>query len=315
MLSVLDAVPGVVVLTATLDGELLYLNAEGRKLLYDNANAPVPLHLDGLLAPATRKLLIDTIVPECLRNGSWRGETNLLGRDGKEIPAMQAFVANRIRHAHREITVLASVAWDLREQKAAEQELRRQATHDPLTDCPNRALLMEHLAAATHRAKRHRGMLGVVFVDIDDFKQINDTFGHEQANAVLRQLSARLQTQVRAEDTVARYGGDEFAVLISDLAGPHDVERVARKITETFTEPFLVSGTCIHATASVGVATYPLDGEDPEALLRAADAKMYRAKRSAKTRGAERGSWRFPAPGTADCGVEEGGARSSRIAH
>jgi diguanylate cyclase (GGDEF)-like protein len=304
----LDAVPGAVVLAATLDGELLYLNAEGRKLLYDSTAAAVPLQLDQLFAPPTRRLLTDTIIPECLRSGVWRGETNLLGRDGHEIPAMQAFVANRIRHPHREGTVLASVAWDLRQQKAAEQRLRRQATHDALTDCPNRALLMEHLKEATRRAERHRGMLGVVFVDLDDFKQINDTFGHEQANAVLRQLSVRLRAEVRAEDTVARYGGDEFALLMTDLAGPQDVERVKRKIAEIFVEPFVVAGTRIHATASVGVAIYPLDGEDSEELLRAADAKMYCAKRNAKTRGSANGSWHLPVPGTAGRSVDEGAA-------
>jgi hypothetical protein len=115
-LSLLDAAPGAVVLAATLDGELLYLNAEGRKLLHDSAGERVPLHLYGLFAPPTRQLLIDTIIPECLRSGSWRGATKLLGHDGREIPAMQAFVANRNRRPHREVTVLASVAWDLRRQ-------------------------------------------------------------------------------------------------------------------------------------------------------------------------------------------------------
>ena len=303
-LSLLDAVPGCVVLAATLDGEVLYLNAEGRKLLYDDAGIPVRLRLDQLFAPPTRRSLIETIVPECLRSGSWRGETKLLGRDGQEIPVMQAFVANRIRNPHREVTVLAGVAWDLRQQKAAEQRLRSQATRDALTDCANRALLMEHLTQATHRAERQRGMFGVVFLDLDDFKQINDTYGHEQANAVLRQLGERLRSQVRGEDTVARYGGDEFALLISDLGGSHDVERVTRKIIEIFTEPFVVGGTRVHATASVGVAIYPLDGEDPEALLRAADAKMYRAKRGAKRRAGENESWLPLVPAMAACGVD-----------
>ena len=310
MLSLLDAAPGAIVFAATCEGELLYLNAEGRRLLSGEAATAMPLCLGALFAPATRRQLLDTIIPECLRSGSWRGETKLLGRDGQEIPAMQAFAANRIRHSHGEVTVLAGVAWDLREQKAAEQILRRQATHDALTDCPNRALLLEHLAQAIHRAKRHRGMLGVVFVDLDDFKQLNDTFGHEQANAVLRQLSARLKAHARAEDTVARYGGDEFALLMSDLTGPHDVERVTRRIAEIFEEPFLVGGTCVHATASVGVAIYPLDGEDPEALLRAADAKMYRAKSRAKATRAESGSWLFLMPGTADGGAGASDARS-----
>jgi diguanylate cyclase (GGDEF)-like protein len=303
-LSLLDAVPGCIVLAATVDGELLYLNAEGRKLLYGDAATPVPLRLDQLFAPPTRQSLVDTVVPECLRSGSWRGETKLLGRDGQEIPVMQAFVANRIRHPHREVTVLAGVAWDLRQQKAAEQRLRSQAMRDALTDCANRSLLMEHLTQATHRAERQRGMFGVVFLDLDDFKQINDTFGHEQANAVLRQLGARLRSQIRGEDTVARYGGDEFALLISDLGGPHDVERVKRKIAEIFTEPFVVGSTRVHATASVGVAIYPLDGEDPEALLRAADAKMYRAKRGAKRRGGESESWLPLVPAIPPCGVD-----------
>jgi diguanylate cyclase (GGDEF)-like protein len=304
MLSLLDAAPGALVLAATLEGELLYLNHEGRNLLYGDAITPTPLRLDGFFAAPTRRLLIDTIIPACLRNGSWRGETALVGRDGREIPVMQVFVANHIRQPHRDVTVLASIAWDLREQKAVEQALRRQATHDALTDCPNRALLMDRLTQATHRAKRQRSMLGVVFVDLDGFKQINDTFGHEQANTVLRQFSMRLHAQVRVEDTVARYGGDEFVLLIPDLGGVQDVERVTRKVNEVLQQPFVVAGARIRARASVGVAIYPLDGQDPETLVRAADAKMYRAKRHAKASGVENGFWSFLRRDTEAFGVD-----------
>ena len=178
--------------------------------------------------------------------------------------------------------VLASIAWDIRPYKSTEEALRRQATHDALTDCPSRALLMDRLAQAMHRAERRGRMVGVLFLDLDGFKQINDTFGHETANQVLREVAERMRTHLRAEDTVARYGGDEFVLVVPDLTAASDVDRAVQQAREVLAEPVVVSGVRIPVGASVGVALYPLDGKDPETLLRTADSAMYQAKRAKK---------------------------------
>jgi diguanylate cyclase (GGDEF)-like protein len=182
------------------------------------------------------------------------------------------------------MTVLSSIAWDMREHKSTEQRLRRQATHDALTDCPNRGLLMDRLEQALHSAERHRRVVGVLFLDLDGFKQINDTLGHEPANTLLRDFSQRLRARLRVEDTLARYGGDEFVMVVPEIGAPSDVEYVTRKVSQALGEPFVVAGKSIRLSASVGVAVYPQDGEDAETLLRKADSRMYRHKKRTKTR-------------------------------
>ena len=280
LLAMLEALPGVV-MAARVDGRLLYLNAAGRSLLgVDSAEPLAKLRLADFYSSHAYRQLRGLVIPTCLKRGGWSGETVLRTRDGEEIPTNQMFMAHRVAENGGDAPVLASIAWDIRAYKATEQTLRRQATHDALTDCPNRALLMDRLAQAIHRADRRRRMVGVLFLDLNDFKRINDTYGHETANQVLREVAERLRTHLRGEDTVARYGGDEFVLVVPDLTAAADVDRVtgeAKKLLET---PVFANGARIPVTASVGVALYPLDGEDPETLLRAADSAMYREKPS-----------------------------------
>ena len=276
----LEALPGVV-MAARVDGRVLYLNAAGRSLLGVDPSEPLAgLRLSELYSSRAYRQLRSEVIPACLRRGGWSGEITLRNRLLEEIPTNQIFMAHNVGESSGDLPVLASIAWDIRSYKSTEQALRRQATHDALTDCPNRALLMDRLAQAIHRAERRRRLVGVLFLDLDDFKRINDTFGHETANQVLREIAQRLQTQLRAEDTVARYGGDEFVLVVPDLAAASDVERVTRQTKALLEQPVVVNGTRIPVAASVGVALYPLAGEDPETLLRAADSAMYREKPS-----------------------------------
>jgi diguanylate cyclase (GGDEF)-like protein/PAS domain S-box-containing protein len=156
------------------------------------------------------------------------------------------------------------------------------AQFDVLTGLPNRALLSDRFSQLIVQARRHASTLGVLFIDLDDFKLVNDSLGHAGGDELLRETARRLQSAVRPGDTVARISGDEFAVILGDLARPDDAALVAQKIIDRVVSPMPVAGQEVFVTASIGIAAFPADGEDAETLLGAADAAMYRAKQSGR---------------------------------
>jgi diguanylate cyclase (GGDEF)-like protein len=160
----------------------------------------------------------------------------------------------------------------------AEEAVKFMAMHDALTRLPNRAMFSERLASAIANAERHGRTLAVLFIDLDKFKLINDTLGHEAGDYVLGEASRRLTECLRAGDTVARLGGDEFVVLLEEVADPVYVGSVSQKLIDALAASFEIGGREYRVTASVGVSAYPQDGSDPETLLKTADAAMYRAK-------------------------------------
>jgi diguanylate cyclase (GGDEF)-like protein/PAS domain S-box-containing protein len=172
----------------------------------------------------------------------------------------------------------AGIAEDITEWKAAEERLERLAHYDVLSGLPNRALFHDRLSQAIAHAGRHHWLLSVMFIDMDNFKKINDTLGHDCGDKLLQQVAGRLYRAVRAEDTVGRLGGDEFAVVLNALDHGEDANRVAQKIMAAFDEPFQIDQTELHVTVSIGITVYPDDGVDPGTLLKHADVAMYSAK-------------------------------------
>jgi diguanylate cyclase len=168
------------------------------------------------------------------------------------------------------------------ELKASRAELARLARHDTLTGLPNRVLFEDRLRQALATAERHGRLVAVVFIDLDGFKRVNDTLGHQAGDTLLQQVSARLQGAVRGSDTVARLGGDEFVVLASELDEPEDAMALARKLLVRVGEPYDIAGQRIRLTGSLGVSLYPDDAETATTLLRHADVAMYRAKQGGK---------------------------------
>jgi diguanylate cyclase (GGDEF)-like protein len=164
----------------------------------------------------------------------------------------------------------------------AASEKEHLAYHDPLTGLPNRGLCLDRLQQALAQAERHRYKIAVLFIDLDRFKEINDSLGHSTGDALLRIASRRIRDSVRASDTVARLGGDEFAVILHIIGRVEDACRVAQKIIDALREPFILAGHELTVTTSVGIAVYPLDGEDADALMRSADTAMYRAKQQGR---------------------------------
>jgi len=169
---------------------------------------------------------------------------------------------------------------DISERKAHTDALEYQALHDALTGLPNRSLFGDRLRQALLAARRNQKMFGVLLLDLDRFKDINDALGHDRGDSLLQEVTARLRGVLRATDTIARLGGDEFAVLTTDAKHPDDVVSTARKILASLEGPFAIADQMVETGASIGIAMYPVHGDDPSTLLRRADVAMYVAKRS-----------------------------------
>jgi diguanylate cyclase (GGDEF)-like protein len=208
--------------------------------------------------------------------GAWEGEVWLRRRDGFPFPARVQVMA--VVSADAVITHYIGILEDISERKAQEERIRHMAQHDFLTGLPNRALLEDRLHQAMPLALRNGTRLAVLFLDLDRFKLINDSLGHDVGDRLLQQVSRRLAGCVRAADTVSRQGGDEFVLLLQDLDAPEQAAAVARKILEVISEPFVVDGTQLSVTPSIGISVFPDDAPDSAPLLRNADAAMYHAK-------------------------------------
>jgi len=170
------------------------------------------------------------------------------------------------------------------ERKQREARLQHMALHDSLTGLPNRSLVLDRMSTALAQARRERARLALLYLDIDGFKQVNDTLGHAGGDALLREVGRRLKGCVRESDTVGRMGGDEFVVLLVGVQSPDHGVIVADKIRTALCRPFRIAGRAVSASPSIGIAHHPEDGADCEALLHRADEAMYRAKHAGGNR-------------------------------
>jgi diguanylate cyclase (GGDEF)-like protein/PAS domain S-box-containing protein len=203
-----------------------------------------------------------------------RVEVTALRKDGSTFPAELAVVP---LHLPRGLWFTSYIR-DITERKEASQRIHHQAFHDALTGLPNRSLFTDRLSQALALARRSQAVLAVLFMDLDLFKRVNDTLGHSIGDRLLKTLSVRLAAAVREADTVGRVGGDEFIVLLTELANAEDAAKVASKLLTVVAQPFEIDGHTLYVSGSVGISTHPSDGADAETLLRNADTAMYRAK-------------------------------------
>lgn len=197
-----------------------------------------------------------------------------------------------------DLALLAAGLWVVRhyvaERKRNEQRLEHLAHFDALTGLPNRSLLLDRLGQAIAQARRHERALAVLFLDLDGFKFINDMFGHDVGDRLLRAVAERLGDCMRAGDTVARLGGDEFVILLGEISRKEDADNVARKVIAALDQPFVEGKQELLVTTSIGIGVYPGDGQDVQTLIKNADIAMYRAK----ARG--RNNYQFFAPAMRD---------------
>ncbi len=219
---------------------------------------------------------------ELIEKGEWSGEIWNRRKTGEAYPELLSIRA--VRNDEDEIEHFAAVFHDITALKKTQERLRHQAYHDALTGLPNRDLLVDRLEQALATRDRDGEHLALVFLDVDNFKTINDSLGHGVGDDFLRLLARNLRTACRAQDTVARFGGDEFVYALTRLHNSQEVADVVHRIKTAVEQPIAVEDRSLSASASVGVAISPEDGTDAPELLRNADAAMYQAKRGGKGR-------------------------------
>ncbi|TAF44234.1 MAG: bifunctional diguanylate cyclase/phosphodiesterase, partial [Oscillatoriales cyanobacterium] len=206
----------------------------------------------------------------------WLEEYSFRCADGRYV-----FVLDRgyiIRNESGKAVRAIGTMMDITERKQAEEIIRYQAVYDQLTGLPNRILFNQRLSASLKQLKNSKKILAVMFLDLDRFKKINDTLGHAAGDRLLEIFAARINDTLQGNDTVARWGGDEFTVLLPDINSPEDAVKTAQRIQESLKPVFKLEEQSLHITSSIGIALYPDDGEDAETLVKNADAALYRAK-------------------------------------
>ncbi|HKO02402.1 MAG TPA: PAS domain S-box protein, partial [Thermoanaerobaculia bacterium] len=267
-------------MTASMDGigilnerlEFTYVNDALAKLY--GFPKPAALHgraLTEVYDAEEIERFTSSVIPIVQERGRWRGEANGKRRDGSTFP--QEFSLTAIDGGGMVVVVR-----DITERTYAEEQIKHLAYHDALTGLPNRLLFKDRLTVALSHAQRDRTRLAVIFLDLDRFKVINDSLGHNIGDQLLQAVAARVSSCVRESDTVARLGGDEFTLLLPHLLHSDDAAPIAAKILEAVRYPFHIEGREFYITTSIGISLYPEDGTDSEALIKNADTAMYQAK-------------------------------------
>ena len=273
--SVFDDLPLAIALIER-DGRLALWNSELDELVPEAATGGVQRDLAGLLRALRRVTAepgeLERRLDAVLATGEGRDSFELALANGG---ALEVSIAGLGSGNGGHVICLRDASGELE----ARRELEHRALHDTLTSLPNRELLLDRLSVALARRVRAGTSVGVIFIDLDDFKQINDDYGHPVGDELLVSVAQRLKREVRDGDTVARYGGDEFVVLCEDLASEANAGPLARRLGAAIAQPVTAGGRLLEVRASVGVVVEADPSADPEGVLARADAEMYRDKR------------------------------------
>jgi diguanylate cyclase (GGDEF)-like protein/PAS domain S-box-containing protein len=274
-------IAGTIVVLVDVDDRIVLVNRAGCQLLGYEHDELVGQDAFDFLCPADRAeetRAAHRAIFERGRDPGQPAEFAIVTKDGR--PRVMLWRNALMRDDSGNPTGVLSSGIDVTERLEAEQQIAYLAYHDSLTGLPNRALLAEHLELALARARRTSASVALLYLDLDDFKLVNDSLGHQAGDELLCQIAMRLQDRRRQTDLLARQGGDEFLLLLSDVAG--DAVAIARTaaegILDALARPFSIAGTDFHVGASIGVGVFPRDANDAEELLRHADAAMYQAK-------------------------------------
>ena len=271
------------IITINVSGEIQGFNPAAEQIFGYSQHEAIGKNLN-LLMLEPERCAHDGYINRYLQTG----KVHILGVRGREVIAvrkngeafpMEMSVSEMVLGGHR---YFIGIVRDITERKLAEQKIAHLAHYDYLTDLPNRALFLDVLNHSIALAKRNQHQAAVMFLDLDGFKKINDTLGHDAGDLLLKGVSLRIRETIRESDTVSRVGGDEFLLVLDNVESDEYAARLANKIIAALAEPFSINGQLCHVGGSIGVSIYPDDADNPEILIKQADEAMYLAKKSRK---------------------------------
>lgn len=272
---------GIFILVWDLDGSLILFNRYAEETTGFKSNEVMGIAWLNMIIPQeTRPETISVF--EKIKSGELPidYENKILCKNGKKIAVM--WNHSILYNYNKEPNLIVLMGIDITERKNAQDKINHMAYYDCLTDLPNRMLFLDRLKSALALARRKKHMLALMFIDMDNFKTINDTFGHYYGDMLLKKAGHKIKKCLREIDTVARLSGDEFVILIPQIDQAEDALIVAKRVLNSFQQPWKFQGKEFCITTSIGIAIYPNDGEDEQTLMRSADNAMYRAKETGK---------------------------------
>ncbi|MGV3593494.1 MAG: putative bifunctional diguanylate cyclase/phosphodiesterase [Gammaproteobacteria bacterium] len=272
LITILEATSDVVVIADPGDS-ITYLNPGARKLL-ELTGEPPELNIRSLHPGDQWNFIRRELLSH--RRGLWQGDVLLQKGDGTQIPVSLVVIAHR--GSDTDVEYFSLLARDIRERKAYERQIQHLANYDSLTDLPNRTLLADRATQAINHCHWTSRALALMVVDIDRFKLVNDGYGQDTGDALLKQFGSRLRGAVRNRDTIARISGDTFAVLATELASPDDIAGLVNKLQDELAQPFVIGSQSLTVSTGIGVSVFPRDGHDFATLLQNADVAMHRLK-------------------------------------
>lgn len=278
------------VLITNADGVIEYVNPRYEEVSGYSASEVVGKRPSVNQSGHTPGITYDDLWSTIRRGATWQGE--LLNKKKNNELYWVSETITPIRDDDGRITQFVAVKEDITQRKRAEARIKHLATHDSLTNLPNRFLFNDRLRKSVAQARRREHRLGLLFIDLDGFKRVNDTLGHEAGDQLLQTVAERLRHQLRDADMMARYegstlarlGGDEFTAILTDLDDPMDASRVAQRMLNALAEPVTIGDQSVRTNASIGITVFPEHGEEPETLLKHADLALYRAKNEGRGR-------------------------------
>lgn len=264
-----------------------FIKDEDGTTLYANRYMSDVIGAQAWIGKSTRELfppeLAEKMIADdrrALEAGYVVAEEQVTGSDGR----FRLYQTHKFRIPRQgQPPLLGGIALDITERKQMEEKIRNLAYFDPLTSLPNRRMLLDRLAQSLFLAKRYQRSLAIMFIDLDNFKKINDTLGHDVGDELLREVAVRLSACMRTGDTVSRHGGDEFIILLAEIAHPDDAALVADKIIKAINAPIRIADNTINVSVSIGIAVYPVNGNDnARELMKKADTAMYAVKKAGR---------------------------------